>query len=662
MRKRFYLRLALDNIRHNRQTYLPYLLTCIGTVAMFYILHALSVNTGIQEMRGDYVLRGLLEMATWVVGFFAVIFLFYTNRFLIRRRKKEFGLYSVLGMEKRHLLRVVFWETGLVALAGIVLGLAAGILLNKLAFMALLRIFAEEIPLGFEISFGSMGVTAALFAAIFLLLFISSLFQVQKASPIELLRSAEVGEREPKTRWLLALLGVVCLGSGYYLAISTENPVAALSVFFVAVILVIIGTYCLFIAGSIAVLKLLRRNKRYYYKTRHFVPVSGLLYRMKQNAAGLANICILSTMVLVMISSTLSLYLGEQDILQQRYPRSLSLSMRVYDEEASQAMHTLVDDTLEQAGPTAVNESEFTYLSFGALRQGDQFLTDTDQASFSAMNDLYNLVFFPLDEYNRATGENRTLGEGEVLLYSNRKAYEPDTLTVLGETFTIREKLSSFSGINEVDANIASTHYLVVRDMETVERLEAIQQEEYQDNASFIQRIYGFDLQGDNDEDVLLVYGNLLERAGDYGFNGYIECRQAEREDFLGTFGGLFFVGILLGILFLMATILIIYYKQVSEGYEDRSRYRVLQQVGMTKAEVRQSIRSQVLLVFFLPLITAGIHVAAAFPAVSRMLALFNLTNTWLFFWCTVICFAVFAVFYAVVYVLTARTYYRLVR
>lgn len=662
MRKRFYLRLALDNIPHNRQTYLPYLLTCIGTVAMFYILHALSVNTGIQEMRGGYVLAGLLEMATWVVGFFAVLFLFYTNRFLIRRRKKEFGLYSVLGMEKRHLLRVVFWETGLVALAGIVLGLAAGILLNKLAFMALLRIFAEEIPLGFEISFGSMGVTAALFAAIFLLLFISSLFQVQKASPIELLRSAEVGEREPKTRWLLALLGVVCLGSGYYLAISTENPVAALSVFFVAVILVIIGTYCLFIAGSIAVLKLLRRNKRYYYKTRHFVPVSGLLYRMKQNAAGLANICILSTMVLVMISSTLSLYLGEQDILQQRYPRSLSLSMRVYDEEASQAMHTLVDDTLEQAGPTAVNESEFTYLSFGALRQGDQFLTDTDQASFSAMNDLYNLVFFPLDEYNRATGENRTLGEGEVLLYSNRKAYEPDTLTVLGETFTIREKLSSFSGINEVDANIASTHYLVVRDMETVERLEAIQQEEYQDNASFIQRIYGFDLQGDNDEDVLLVYGNLLERAGDYGFNGYIECRQAEREDFLGTFGGLFFVGILLGILFLMATILIIYYKQVSEGYEDRSRYRVLQQVGMTKAEVRQSIRSQVLLVFFLPLITAGIHVAAAFPAVSRMLALFNLTNTWLFFWCTVICFAVFAVFYAVVYVLTARTYYRLVR
>lgn len=662
MRKRFYLRLALDNIRHNRQTYLPYLLTCIGTVAMFYILHALSVNTGIQEMRGGYVLAGLLEMATWVVGFFAVLFLFYTNRFLIRRRKKEFGLYSVLGMEKRHLLRVVFWETGLVALAGIVLGLAAGILLNKLAFMALLRIFSEEIPLGFEISFGSMGVTAALFAAIFLLLFISSLFQVQKASPIELLRSAEVGEREPKTRWLLALLGVVCLGSGYYLAISTENPVAALSVFFIAVILVIIGTYCLFIAGSIAVLKLLRRNKRYYYKTRHFVPVSGLLYRMKQNAAGLANICILSTMVLVMISSTLSLYLGEQDILQQRYPRSLSLSMRVYDEEASQAMHTLVDDTLEQAGLTAVNESEFTYLSFGALRQGDQFLTDTDQASFSAMNDLYNLVFFPLDEYNRATGENRTLGEGEVLLYSNRKAYEPDTLTVLGETFTIREKLSSFSGINEVDANIASTHYLVVRDMETVERLEAIQQEEYQDNASFIQRIYGFDLQGDNDEDVLLVYGNLLERAGDYGFNGYIECRQAEREDFLGTFGGLFFVGILLGILFLMATILIIYYKQVSEGYEDRSRYRVLQQVGMTKAEVRQSIRSQVLLVFFLPLITAGIHVAAAFPAVSRMLALFNLTNTWLFFWCTVICFAVFAVFYAVVYVLTARTYYRLVR
>lgn len=662
MRKRFYLRLALDNIRHNRQTYLPYLLTCIGTVAMFYILHALSVNTGIQEMRGDYVLRGLLEMATWVVGFFAVIFLFYTNRFLIRRRKKEFGLYSVLGMEKRHLLRVVFWETGLVALAGIVLGLAAGILLNKLAFMALLRIFSEEIPLGFEISFGSMGVTAALFAAIFLLLFISSLFQVQKASPIELLRSAEVGEREPKTRWLLALLGVVCLSSGYYLAISTENPVAALSVFFVAVILVIIGTYCLFIAGSIAVLKLLRRSKRYYYKTRHFVPVSGLLYRMKQNAAGLANICILSTMVLVMISSTLSLYLGEQDILQQRYPRSLSLSLREYDEEASETMHTLVEDTLAQSGFTAVNESEFTYLNIGALRQGDQFITDTEQASFSAMNDVYNLVFFPLDEYNRATGENRTLGEGEALLYANRKPYEPDTLSVLGETFVIREKLSSFSGINKVASNIASTNYLIVKDMQTIEHLEALQREAYQENASFIERIYGFDLQGGDEQDALVVYGNLLERAGDYGFKGLIECRESEAQDFLSTFGGLFFVGILLGILFLMATILIIYYKQVSEGYEDRSRYRVLQQVGMTKAEVRQSIRSQVLLVFFLPLITAGIHVAAAFPAVSRMLALFNLTNTWLFFWCTAICFAVFAVFYAIVYVLTARTYYRLVR
>ena len=662
MRKRFYLRLALDNIRHNRQTYLPYLLTCIGTVAMFYILRALSVNEGVQAMRGGYVLAGLLEMATWVVGFFAVLFLFYTNRFLIRRRKKEFGLYSVLGMEKRHLLRVVFWETGLVAAAGIVLGLAAGVILNKLAFMALLRIFAEEIPLGFEISFGSMGVTAALFAAIFLLLFFSSLFQVQKASPIELLRSAEVGEREPKTRWLLALLGVLTLGGGYYLAITTENPVAALSGFFIAVILVIIGTYCLFTAGSIAVLKLLRRSKRYYYKTRHFVPVSGLLYRMKQNAAGLANICILSTMVLVMISSTLSLYLGEQDILQQRYPRSITLSLRVYDEEAAEAMHTLVDDTLAQAGLTADNESELTYLSFGALRRGDQFLVDTDMASFNTMNDVYNLVFIPLDEYNRSTGENRILGEGEALLYANRKPYEPDTLSVLGETFAIREKLSSFSGINEVSANIASTHYLIVKDMQTVERLEALQKEAYAEHASFIERVYGFDLPGDDEQDTLLIYGNLLERAGDFGFNGRIECRQSEREDFLGTFGGLFFVGILLGILFLMATILIIYYKQVSEGYEDRSRYRVLQQVGMTRTEVRQSIRSQVLLVFFLPLITAGIHVAAAFPAISRMLALFNLTNTWLFFWCTAICFVIFAVFYAIVYLLTARTYYRLVR
>lgn len=659
MRKFFYPKLAASNIKKNGRTYIPYILTCIFMVAMYYIISSLARNPGIKDLLGGDTVEYTLVLGGWVVAIFAAIFLFYTNSFLMKRRKKEFGLLNILGMEKKHLSRVIGYETLYIAGISLAFGILLGIVLDKCMFLLILKVLDAPVSLGFYVSFESMLLAGILFAAIFLLIFLNSLRQIRLSSPIELLRGSSVGEKEPKTKWIMAILGVLCLSGGYYLAVTTQNPLTAVSLFFLAVLLVVAGTYFLFMAGSIAFLKLLRKKKSYYYKAKHFISVSGLIYRMKQNAVGLANICILSTMVLVMVASTSSMMLGMEDIINTRYPYDITVYARAETQAQREAVDAAANRLLEAYGAQKTAEQAYTYLNFSAVREGDTFLVGGEE-DLTALERLNNLFFIPVEDYNRLTGDNAQLAEGEILLYSNRDAYEPDTLTVFDRTYRIVGRPDNFLGNGVMEADIVSSRFIVVRDVEEIVELNDLQQQAYGKNASEFRYFYGFDLDIP-EEQQRAFYAELKDSLNGQNLLGTLDSRADSRQSFHSLYGGLFFIGIFLGLLFIVATILIIYYKQISEGYDDRERYVIMQKVGMGQAEVKRSIHSQILTVFFLPLITAGVHTAFAFPVISKILALLSMSNTTLFALCTVGCFLVFALLYSLIYALTARAYYRIV-
>ena len=655
MNKLFYPKLAASGLKKNRRLYIPYLLTCIFTVAMFYIVKSLSLNPGLSDMVGDATMTFTMKFGCVVIGLFALIFLFYTNSFLMKQRKKEFGLFHILGMEKHHLYRLIAWENLYAAIFTLTAGLLFGIALDKAMFLLVSRMIGGEIPLGFFLSPRAVVETMVLFLGIYTLIFLNALRQIKTANPIELLHAGNMGEKEPKAKWFMAILGLLCTGAGYYLAITTENPVTSLSLAFVAVILVVIGTYLLFTAGSIALLKVLKSHKGYYYKTRHFISVSGMIYRMKQNAVGLANICILSTGVLLMVACTTSLMVGMEDIIRSRYPNQLALYADDENLETAGEAVEAVKQLQKESGIEATQEMEYRYLAFGAILQEDTFLV-TREIKLTEMDSVQSLMFVPLEDYNKAMGENKTLKPGEVLLYSNRTEYKHPRMKIFDRNYVLK----SFPGNCFIAANIANTQFIVMPNMEDIQELYEKQKEILTDIAGNIRIYYGFDTNAkekEQEEFQKAVYNLMAEN----GYYGTMESSVNARQSFMGIYGGLFFIGIFLGLLFVMATVLIIYYKQISEGYDDKERFAIMQKVGMSREEVKASIRSQVVTVFFLPLITAGIHVAAAFPMFNKILILMNMENTEMYAVCTGICFLVFAVMYVVIYSITARTYYRIV-
>ena len=674
MNKHLYARLAARNLRKNARSYGPFILAAVLTVAMFYIILALSVDEGLQSMAGAVTIQLIMRYGVVVVGLFAVIFLFYTNSFLIKRRKREFGLYNVLGLEKKHLAKVITFETLYVAALSVALGLVLGLALNKLMMLLVARILGVEAPLGFTIGPGTLlwviGVTAALFGAIFLAIFLYSVRQVYVARPVELLLSEHAGEREPRAKWLMAIIGLACLGAGYYISVTTTDVLQAVFLFFVAVVLVIIGTYLLFTAGSVALLKLLRNNKRYYYKTRHFTAVSGMMYRMKQNAVGLANICILSTMVLVMISGTSCLMLGMEQSLRTSYPYDVNIPRSNDDTIA------MVKNAVADAGITAENETEYDYITFTAYQRPGG-LEVTRDYTIDTSASLCDVLVVDLDDYNRCTGQDYALGPDEILLKVERTDHAGDTLELLGKTYTVKEWVEPRVKSGELTFNLTSSWYIVVSDKAELERLvradfdalNAVQGGEMTvgEAQHLLGRYYGFDVPGHDDDTALRARlairqaWNAASEDGSVDLAGTYEIRAWERQDFVSLYGSLFFLGMFLGLLFTMAAILIIYYKQMSEGRDDRERFQIMQKVGMSRAEVKRTIHEQVLIVFFLPLVTAGMHTGFAFPILNRVLALFNLAGTNFYVWCVLGSFGAFAALYAVVYALTARTYYKLV-
>ena len=654
MRKGFFPRLALSGMRKNRSIYYPYILTAVLTTAMMYIMGSL------QQITTDYsgTLAFSLQLGIVVTSVFSVIFLFYTNSFLMRRRKKEFGLYNILGMEKRHLARLLLWETALMLLLSLVLGLAVGVLLDKLMHLLLSHLVGQAVSLTFALSPGSMLYTAVLVSLTFVLIWVNSVRQVYFARPVELLRSAEVGEREPKARWFIALLGLIALGTGYWLSATVKDAGVMILFFFVAVLLVIAGTYLLFTAGSVTLLKALRKNRRYYYKPDHFISVSGMIYRMKQNAVGLANVCILCTMVLVMVFSTLSLWLGMEDTLNSRIRADIDVRSKTTDIAGLEAA---VDEVLQQTDASRENTWTYRYLSFSALPAKDGFVSP---ASFTESDMLIaspaTFQVLVLEDYNRMLGLSETLAPGEALLECSRGNFDGDTLRLLDETFTIKKRISDDLGAGQALASIYDYYCLVVDGMDTLSRLDRQQQALYGDLSSSVSTTMSFTLVPASEE-LSREVGTLLRgRAEADGFTSVAE-RSELHDNLLALYGGLLFVGLFLGLLFTMAMILIIYYKQITEGYEDRERYRIMRKVGLSRREIRRSISSQILIVFFLPLAAAGLHVTFAFPGIVTMFRALSMTNVTLIAGCALGSFAAFGMLYGAVYLLTARVYYRIV-
>lgn len=669
MSKLLYARMAATNLKKNGRLYRPYLLAGTGTVAMYYIISLLATDEGLSSMYGASVVMMLMSMGWGIVGVFSAIFLFYTNGFLIRQRKKEFGLYSVLGMEKRHIAVILLFETLYTGLFMVAAGLALGVLFSKLAYLGLLRLLAFEVTMGFRVSGGLMVSAAVFFGAVFLAIYAHDLWQVSRVDPVQLLRGGQVGEREPRTRWLLALTGAAALGGGYYIALTTKDPLMAVLLFFLAALLVIVGTYCLFTAGSVAVLKALRKNKRYYYKPNHFISVSGLIYRMKQNAVGLANICILSTMVLVMITCTLSLYASMEQSVADRYPFMFSMRTRaerdpVLREQNAQAAVDTARAALQAEGLEALNGQQCHYLSFtGKLRDG---VLVTDRNMATSADSPVELYVVTLDSYNRLTGAQAKLGPDEVYVTGLREEYSQPTLQAFGRSFTVAGRPALFLRDGGQVASMYGTYYIVVPDDAALQWFYEQQLAAYGDSASEIRYYYGFDVAGTASEEqtdrvAQMILDSLKEQGEGKGRPATLEYRPEAEAGFYELYGGFLFLGLFLGAVFLMATVLIIYYKQVSEGYDDKARFQILQKVGMSKGEVKKAIHSQVLTVFFLPLITAGVHMAVAFPVMCRMMLTVSFTNTALFLACTAGTFLAFSAVYVLVYSLTARTYYRIV-
>ena len=655
MHSGLYRRLAASTLKKNARTYLPYLLSACGTVAVFYILAYLALNSG----SGTTGL--VMQLGAVVVGIFALIFLFYTNSFLIKRRKKELGLYGILGMEKRHIFRMMAYETLYCFLISVVSGLAVGLLFSKGVQLLFLHILQMPVQWGFAFSPSAALVTVLLFAGIFFLTLLSNLRQVHISQPIELLRGSQVGEREPRANWPLAILGIVLLAAGYALAQFVNNPIWAFILFFLAVILVILGTYALFTSTSIAALKLLRRNKTYYYQTKHFISVSGMIYRMKQNAAGLASICILSTMVLVMVSTTTSLYAGMNEMFSW-YTRDFRVRAYTDSESGGYTPSAPSRLILSQQGYEPLDEQVYSSLSFATVRDGEGGFTFVPQDDANAMeasvDDIMQFTMLTLADYNLLSNNAYELAQGEVLLAAARgtDAFDQPELRVFGLEFDVAANVTA-PDIYAADYMGTELYYLIVPDAHTFWQIANLEIQFYGNNATYVENVYAFNVDAGASVDEQAALRTDLLAQGSVS----VTCTALVKQDAQEFYGSFFFLGIFLGLLFLMATAMIIYYKQISEGYDDRARFELMQKVGMTAEEIRSAVRSQVLTVFFFPLVMAGVHIVFAFKMIAMLMSLLQLTNTTLFALTTVVCFFAFAAVYALIYAITARSYYRIV-
>ena len=670
MHKGIFSRLAKQNIRNNKSTYIPYMITCIFCIAMIYMMEFLrDCPTLDQAVRQADEVRMIVFTGEIVVEIFCIIFLIYSNSFLMKRRQKEIGLYNILGLERNHIGIVMFLETIITSIGSLAGGIATGIIGSKLALLLLLKLLHIPSVLGFYISVKGIFTCLFMFGIIFLMILFLNLAKIHLSRPVELLRGNNTGEKEPAAKWLMALIGFICLGAGYYLAVTTESPIKAITIFLLAVILVMAGTYLLFTAGSIVILKFLRRRKSFYYRTGNFISISGMLYRMKQNAIGLASICILSTGVLLMISMTVSIYFGMNDIMLNRYPYDVDMSVTSISEEECQTAIEAFEKAIADNKVPVEKSVEEIYLDIVCSKNGDQILikpTNTIRNSDSVLV----LSLLNQAEYERLTGISANLNDGEIFAWYP-SAVQKDSVTVDEKEFTVKKWMDKNPLTCGEDA-VSDNAVLVVTD-EDFKKFDEMRTEMYKGVSSApagedLTLHLGLDITGSETDKIdfgtpVMETVKDLKKSGGLSENAWIisGIRQQEYESYYADNGSLLFIGIFLGSLFLMGTAMIIYYKQISEGYEDQKRFEIMQKVGLSRREVRSSVRRQILMVFFLPLLMAMLHITMAFPMIRRLLLLFGMTNTKLFIGCTAGTVLIFAVVYGVIYLMTARSYYHIV-
>ena len=690
MKTGFFLKLARSNISKNRRFFLPRILSEAGLLCVFYIVFTLRADERILQLRGGQYIEVFMSIGVAVMMLLSVILLFYINSFLMKQRKREFGVYNILGLEKRHICRVLFHETAISSLASVVLGLAIGVLFYKLCSLLICQLLNAEIVLGFYfINARSLTLSGAFFLVLDVMAYGVNCVTIARPKPVELLSSANVGEREPKVKWPLLVLGLLALGGGYYISLTTQNPLKALVLFFVAVILVIIGTYFLFVAGSIFVLKALKKNKRFYYNKKHMPAVSGLLYRMKQNAVGLASIAILATGVLVMISTTVSLYAGAEETVKRNFPQDYYLSARYLQwSDEGQLLHSedmpretmlrAVEQGAEKNGLTIKEIALQEYLTVSYIYENDTLTCE--RVSGNAADNLKGLsviTYITEEMYRSLGGEALNLAKDEIAVCPmdiRQSGFDRPTLTIGEDTYQIKTTIPLFPISSGMEAAATNSYGVVVADESVLAHIFDQQKAAYGEAASDYTRRIAASFAGRGASGDV---GEKLERDVEAYLKEAASPQQQEsgerllitgntvwgaRESVTAMCGALLFLGIILGLVCLFATVLIVYYKQISEGYEDRARFQIMQKVGMSRREVKSTINSQVLLVFFLPLVVAGMHLAFAFPILEKVLHILLLSSTSLFVVCSLVTFGVFAAVYTLIYMATARTYYKIVR
>lgn len=669
MKRGLYFRLAATGMSKNKKFYFPYIFTCFCMVMMYYIIQFLRISDDFRTMRGGESMQMILGMGTPVIAVFSWILLYYTNSFLIRRRQKEFGLYHILGMGKRELVKILIWENLMTAVISIAGGLLGGILFSKLAELAAVRIVGNHLGYKMTIEPKAIYYTVFLFLAIFAVILLRMLIFIFRTKPVDMLKSETEGEKPPKANWILAIAGLIILAGAYWIAVSIEEPMEAMLWFMVAVLMVIVATYLLFIAGSVAFCRLMQKKKNYYYKTRHFVSISSMVYRMKRNGAGLASICILSTMVLVMVSSTVCLYASIEGNLARHYPQQFSVEMAsgssLEDKDREEKLKETVGQTINENKIKLKETKEYHILSAACVKtdEGIKF----EHENIKSLDSLKMLYILTVADYNRLTGENLSLEKNELYVYLPDEAYEKDTFQVEGCGNWKNKGTPDNQFICGDDvANINSSVYLIVPDEAVMDQFEAVQRAVYGENASSEKLCYAFDTDLSEEGQVSLVselQNNIstLQLQDEQFPMVNVNARAVSKSDDYALYGGLFFLGILLGSVFIFGMILIIYYKQITEGYEDQGRFSIMMKVGMTRKEVRQSINSQVMTVFFLPLAMAGMHTAFSFPIIRKILKMFAMNDEKLLILVMICCYLAFTVFYAAVYLLTSREYYKIV-
>ena len=660
MKLSLYARLAAQNIRKSRRLYVPYLLSGVCMVMIFYVLSALTGDPALLSMSGGAQMAMLLSLGVIVMALFSALFLLYTSSFLMKQRGRELSLYNMLGMSKRHIVCIVFFETLFCAGICIGAGLALGVLSSKAFQLSLLRLMSSPVSPDFTVAPSLLGTTALTFLAIFLLIFLRGAVSVLRCNPVELMRASRSGEKPPRANALKALLGIAMLAAGYVLALRVRNALSAFTMFFIAVLLVIGGTFQCFSSASVFFLRLLQSNKGYYYKPNHFISVSSMRYRMKRNGTSLAVICILSTMVLVILSSVTCLYAGTQDMLMTQYPRQIEITHKSDELPAADALSAPVEQALSDEGLTPENVISYRSFYIAGQLDGDNVLAERG-GSITDIDSVISITVMPLADYNALCGTSYTLAPGEALATGSLPHRLNGRVTVFGsQTYTFAATDIPLPTDAQGDFDVVEALLLILPDEDAFMELYTVQQEAYGSTSSRISTTYAFDT-ALPDEETSALGSRLAKAMQDEGIDIYRKVREDDRADYEGLTAGFLFLGIMLSAAFLCAAVLSMYYKQITEGYEDQARFDVMRKVGLSLRMIRQSINSQILTVFFLPLIVAGVHLAFAFPMLTKLLTVFGLFNTRLFVTTVLVSYGAFSLLYVLVYLITSRTYYRIV-